>query len=329
MKASDSPEHPVGSLNDDDNASNGSPYKSSSPAADKQALEALNPTPKPSRLTGTPVSNLNFGIDDFADSSGDESVGKNEKLQTTDEAKSKEQIQDDGTTTQDAPDDGPAAETGINAILEVDLPGENVGEKLESCAEALRGQEMMVTGKISSQLSKIQSFAKAVIRSKGKSGGRKLPPYLHVCGAPGSGKTMGVKKSCEEAKEWARQNFDTCTDEVNICYINSAVLENYPKKQALETILKNLGITQKQLNRPSNTNKSKRAAIFLILDEIDLLVASKGQGQSKTGSEEFLRTLLSWASDESTLFSLIGISNSVENYQTRRLNQLGMVSLTT
>jgi hypothetical protein len=57
-----------------------------------------------------------------------------------------------------------------------------------------------------------------------------------------------------------------------------------------------------------------------------LLVAAKGSAQSSSGTEEYLRTLLSWASDENMLLSLIGISNSVENYKARRLNGLGLVS---
>lgn len=59
--------------------------------------------------------------------------------------------------------------------------------------------------------------------------------------------------------------------------------------------------------------------IFLVLDEIDLLLNSK----SSADGEKLLYTLFRWSSDPNNTVSLIGISNNTETKSLRRLTDLG------
>ena len=224
---------------------------------------------------------------------------------------------------------GDGSKVSVDPVPEVFLKGKTISEKLRSCMNAMRKSSndgMIVTPKLSTALTQIQAFVQAVIDSKGAHGSRGLPAFLHVCGAPGIGKSMGVKRCCDQARERSRKTSEDWVEEPKICTLNASVLQNLSKAQAIEKTLEHMGLKKNQLKRPANVEDSTKAAVILILDEIDLLVASKGAGNHSSGTEEFLRTLLDWVSDERMRFSLIGISNSVENYKARRLSALGMVS---
>jgi hypothetical protein len=69
----------------------------------------------------------------------------------------------------------------------------------------------------------------------------------------------------------------------------------------------------------SRTDEDSAFAVILILDEVDTMFGSKGL-------EEAFEKLAGWARDEETTFSLIGISNSVNNNKTSRMFEFGMVS---
>jgi hypothetical protein len=225
----------------------------------------------------------------------------------------------------------PAVDNPLNEVVdepveespaEVVLAGRTVGQKLSSCVDALRksaNDEMIVAGKLSSSLSKITTFLQAVIESKGQSGGNGSPAVLHICGAPGSGKSMGVKRCCDEATAWKKRKAERWERKPKFFYINAAPLQNVSRKEALDKILKDIKMSKSQLRRSAKGEESVQEAVVVILDEIDLLVG--------TATEEGLRTLLQWARDENTILSLIGISNSVENTKARRLHALGLVRI--
>jgi hypothetical protein len=74
-------------------------------------------------------------------------------------------------------------------------------QRLDSCILALaKGPSdcMLVAGTyLSTSLSQISDFLQSVVKTKGHSGSRdNSPPILYVCGATGTGKTMGVHQCC-------------------------------------------------------------------------------------------------------------------------------------
>jgi hypothetical protein len=211
---------------------------------------------------------------------------------------------------------------------EVHLPGKTVRQKLKSCMEAMRktaDDEMIVAGDLALSLDQIQKFFHEIIQSKGRLGAKRSPPILHVCGAPGSGKSMGVRKCSENAQEWHKQNSEEWESAPRICHINASLLQNHSKNEAMKKTLQVMNISKLRLKRPAD--ESKASAVILIIDEIDLLVNKTPLTAPFSGTENYLQTLLGWASDEDMLLSIIGISNSVENIKARRMKTLGLVRL--
>ena len=173
------------------------------------------------------------------------------------------------------------------------------------------------------------SFLKDAMRNWGASSS------LYCCGGPGTGKTVTITNAIEAATEWAQSNAKEILGErssrynpmpsfsfVNVAHLNSS---NAPQDKILETIASDLGVAdnateaqvQKRLEAGGNT--TKRTA-FLVLDEMDLLVKSRGRGGA---TERFLYTLFKWASDDSMSFVLICVSNSIDYSST--LDKLGTV----
>ena len=85
------------------------------------------------------------------------------------------------------------------------------------------------------------------------------------------------------------------------------------------------GIISREMGHKFRETMLKSRTVILVIDEIDLLV-SKWDGKELSVSEEFLQTVLEWASDLTKRFAVIGMSNSVENRKGRRLHKLGRVS---
>jgi hypothetical protein len=220
-----------------------------------------------------------------------------------------------------------------------------VAEALQCCIQVLQtsykastivggGEDEHVH--FSSRLDQITLFLENVIKTQGGSADSSgAPAALHVCGVPGTGKTMGVKYCCDEtlkwAGHWAKDTVDP--DERStfqlpvVCHMNVAHLQGGSKKDVLDTILHEIREAVKRhkgkskvavIGRESLKRKSRSIPpVILVLDEVDLLLGAP---------EGALKTLLEWAADEDIQFGFIGISNSVENSKGRRLAELGSVS---
>ena len=213
------------------------------------------------------------------------------------------------------------------------LDGTTVREKLASCSDALKShpdQKMVVMGKRAKSISKIGRFVTSVIQSKGRKGYKEAPAYIHVCGAPGSGKTMAVKRICENAVEQASSLLEDWEERPIFTIMNSSSLQHHTKDNALSITLDKIGISSWDRTKISKggDSESKNSAFILVLDEIDLLMKNSNSLGSSSGTEEFVEKLVGYASDENRRLTLIGISNTVsDKKQGRRLSNIGMVGL--
>jgi hypothetical protein len=211
-------------------------------------------------------------------------------------------------------------------IPEVHLPGTTVREKFHSCLNALRKENESVVGcpKILAPRQAIEQFLTAVVQSKGISGPNQSDPILHVCGAPGSGKSMTV----ERCTQCLHADFVKTCEEWEVppkfCYLNCSHLQNRPKAEALRIALDQAGTTESNLRR--GREDSNKATCVFILDEIDYLVSTDPFKEQRTRTEDFLHTILRWASSSEYMVGVVGISNSVENDKAERLKSLGFVS---
>lgn len=209
-----------------------------------------------------------------------------------------------------------------SSAKEVVLPGDTVGEKLNACLEALKinhNDELVVGGSLAASLDKIDAFLKRVIDSRG------LVPdaFLHVCGGPGVGKSAGIQACIKKMKRyWSEQASKSIElsrlDEPNFLILKGSEFQNLSKAEAMAKTFENKGkkFSFKALQKPADLEESKKAAIILVLDEVDFLI-------SKKGTEDYLREIIDLASDENKMLGIIGISNSIEN---AGLNNLGLVS---
>jgi hypothetical protein len=206
-------------------------------------------------------------------------------------------------------------------ITQVKLSGKTVRLKLKSCLRAMRKEhrdKVVASGHFSKSMTTIQKFVKSVIKSKGRSAGPSNPPILYICGAPGTGKTMSTTQICNESIESAIHNKEEWEESPRVCYLNCSHLQGFSKRDALEKVFEYMDVSTRKLHR-SSSDDAPNFAMILILDEIDVLVGN-------AGTEGCLKTLLSWASDENKLLSVIGISNSINDKKSHRLFELGMVS---
>jgi hypothetical protein len=221
-------------------------------------------------------------------------------------------------------------------LLEVELPGTTNQEKLNSCLDALRkeNERVVVCGKILTPRQRIHDFFTAVVNSKGANGPGKTVPAMHVCGAPGSGKTMTVEKCSSLVKDAFLQ---TCDEEWDappkFCYVNCSHLQNRSKAEALRMTMDYAGTNENGLKRPSDDQDCRKPTVIFILDEIDYLISNNRANHSNsnkahqlTKSEEYIQNVLNWASSARHMVGVIGISNSVENEKAARLVDLGFVS---
>lgn len=153
-------------------------------------------------------------------------------------------------------------------------------------------------------------------------------PIMHVCGAPGSGKTMSVEACCATLKERFTKEAQIWNALPVFCYINCSHLQQMGTQEALQKTLEYANCSsERNLVRPTNESTARSTIIFL-LDEVDILV-SVGSSRSKEArnkSEKYLQTILEWAKSERHMVGVLGISNSIENARAARLHYLGFVS---
>lgn len=210
----------------------------------------------------------------------------------------------------------------LEPIPPVNLPGTTVREKLNSCLNALRKENETVVpcNKIHSAQQAILDFFHSVVHSKGLAGPNDTLPILHVCGAPGSGKSMTVEICSKRVIETFTNMCDEWEVPPRFCFINCSHLQNQSKQDALVSTLKYAETTESNLKRPKNGDDCTRPTTIFILDEIDYLVSKNSKGKQ---SEQYIQTLLEWASSSQYMVGVLGISNSVENEKAARLVALG------
>ena len=248
-------------------------------------------------------------------------------------------------------DEPPPLETEPEPLQPVYLPGRTVGEKLQSCLDVLRKENESVVGcrKIVARQRQILDFFNDVVHSRATHVRRGpkhnhrgsppplLPPIMHVCGAPGSGKTMTVEECGRTVTE---QFVATCEDyqaPPKVVYLNCSHVRHMSADAALQYTLATAKVTERDLKN-NTLDEDRKPVVLFVLDEIDYLVSSSGgsnhqQSNNKdnrtTKTEKYLQKLIEWAKNESYLVGLVGISNSVENEKAKRLEILGFVSLDT
>lgn len=152
------------------------------------------------------------------------------------------------------------------------------------------------------------------------------PAALYICGAPGLGKTTGVRWCCENVSK----SLEGSAHQPMICHITANFLAS--QSNPLEIILSEIAsIIRLKARHPSEAtmkkiltkgNASYPWTLVLVVDEIDALCSSRGKLSSKGDA---LQTLLSWANDPFLRMCVIGISNCVNNASTDRLFEPGLV----
>jgi len=214
-------------------------------------------------------------------------------------------------------------------------------QKLRACMEALKssheGDRPTFSNdgnsKFTANLRAVSGFLLAAIESHGEHGGNPgEPAALFVCGAPGVGKTSGVKWCCENAvKSWGSSEPIPA-----ICHINAGHLLTQPKpfNGVMREIGTSLGFKTKTPKLRTIESKLKRneddpkgAFLVMVVDEVDALVSSSASDveSGSDGRENCLRTLLDWASDSEKQMAFIGISNCANDEKTTRIHELGKV----
>lgn len=210
-------------------------------------------------------------------------------------------------------------------------------EKLLACLDALKPANHADrptfandnTSKFASNINAVSGFLRAVVESNGQHGGEvDGSTALYVCGAPGLGKTSGVKWCCEKAAASRKPD----APETKICHINAAFLasKTNPLKCVLNELAKCVGLkggkhtsttVKKALQRKKE--KPNKCLVIVVVDEIDALVSGKNKSSA---NENTLRAVLEWANDPDMQMALIGISNCMNDENTGRILGVGSVS---
>lgn len=201
-------------------------------------------------------------------------------------------------------------------------------DKLEACQMALhpsfnktqlpKSASMAV---VSPKENEIKDFMTKAIETGLSIDGMAIPSpgFMYICGGPGTGKTAAVTTCVQEMKQRAKSHGHA---RPRICLINVASLN--PKGSIMRAMLMKLAAVveiDKESKLSDYANQFRRKAVVLILDEIDMLFAQQGGS-----GEQMLKTLVQWAHEKDLRFSLIGISNCVNDINARRIREIGNVS---
>ena len=219
----------------------------------------------------------------------------------------------------------------------------NDQQKLQACLDALKSSHETdrptfssdSNSKFTANLRAVSDFLQAAMKSQGEHGGRLgEPAALFVCGAPGTGKTSGVKWCCETAvNSWGSEGPVTAA----ICHINAGHLisEPDPWQCVLGEIRVHLGIKTETPKLATIEQKMKRneddpkgTFLVVVVDEVDSLVSSRTSDVENCNvrREKCLQTLLEWAKDPDKQMAFIGISNCANDERTIRIHEVGAVS---
>ena len=176
------------------------------------------------------------------------------------------------------------------------------------------------------------------------------PGFLYVCGGPGTGKvspliayslmlspllashpsfsllidqTTAVTSCAEEMTKWAKANG---YEKPLVCSVNMAASQtsSNSKVGVMRTMLKKIATGLSIANDDPLVKFESlmmKRVVVLIVDELDMLFKQHG-GIGET----WFKTLVSWAEDREMRFSMIGISNCVNDVDSSRVRELGHVS---
>lgn len=136
--------------------------------------------------------------------------------------------------------------------------------------------------------------------------------------------TTLVNACANDMKKWAKKNNYNMP---HFCFFNMASVhtalneKDGVMKLMLRKFAKELEI-DKNSELKAYESRLKKKVLVLVLDEIDMFFKKRdGNG------EAWFRTLTSWAEDKQLCFSMIGISNSVNDTYSTRIREIGHVSL--
>lgn len=108
---------------------------------------------------------------------------------------------------------------------------------------------------------------------------------------------------------------------VNIASLSASASEKYGiQKAMLKHVAKKLGI-EKDPSIDALQKTARKNAIILVIDEVDMLIQKKD-----SDGERFFRELVKLANSEQLNFSMIGLSNSVNDESSARIREIANVS---
>ena len=131
--------------------------------------------------------------------------------------------------------------------------------------------------------------------------------------------TTAVKSCANEMKKWAKRNG---YDKPRFCEINMAKIVT--AAGLMRAMLKKIAtVVEIDKEAPLSTfeKQFKKTTVVLILDEVDMLFK-----QHAGIGETWFKTLVDWAENKELRFSMIGISNCVNDVNSERIRELGHVS---
>ena len=124
-------------------------------------------------------------------------------------------------------------------------------------------------------------------------------------------------------KKWAKKNG---YDKPRFCLINMAAsqVSSKSKDGVMRAMLKKIATAievDKEAEMSVFEKQFKKKVLVLVLDEVDMLFKEHGGV-----GEQFFRTLMGWAENQELRFSMIGISNCVNDTYSQRVRELAHVS---
>lgn len=133
--------------------------------------------------------------------------------------------------------------------------------------------------------------------------------------------TTAVTGCVTEAKKWAGENnYDT----PYVCFVNAGSIMASSGKDGLKEAMLNKIVTSLEMDHKSNQKmvekQLRRKTLILVLDEIDMMF------KGSHSAESWFSTLISWTDDEKMRFSMIGISNCVNDDNANLVRELAHVS---
>jgi cell division control protein 6 len=143
------------------------------------------------------------------------------------------------------------------------------------------------------------------------------PGFMYICGGPGTGKTSAVAACSQQLTKWAKDRgfIKPCYCHINMASVAS-MNANGIKKQMLKDMAKRLEI-EKNSTLDTFVEQFKKKGMILVVDEIDMLFKNHG-----ASTEEWFTTLIEWCEDKELPFSMIGISNSVNDINATKIREL-------